>query len=177
MNRFCFKELVIQDYQTIVCELTNSINCHSFRDSFNYLDVNMILEKNPTFKKWLKDNDCVLNKAAIIVTTTRSSYGEPHIDSQENSLALNFPLSNCEYSYTMFYDPSDIDTIVDETKPNGVLYKKIIFKNTPREISRYILDRPILLNTHVPHKIFHNNEKSRYAVSFRFAKDPWHLIE
>jgi hypothetical protein len=77
----------------------------------------------------------------------------------------------------MFYDPSDIDTIVDETKPNGVLYKKIIFKNTPREISRYILDRPILLNTHVPHKIFHNNEKSRYAVSFRFAKDPWHLIE
>lgn len=176
MDTFCFKELNISNYRTIVREFENNINYTSFENNFNYLDIKSILEKTPSLNKWLADNRCVLSKAAIIVSTIRSSVGAPHIDSQVNSLALNFPLSNCEYSYTAFYDPADIDTIIDEEKPNGVLYKKIIFKTAPREISRYVLDRPILLNTHVPHKIFHAHEKSRYAISFRFVNDPWHLV-
>lgn len=176
MDYFCFKGLSIPNYQTIVREFANNINYGPFENNFNYLDVNPTLEKSPSFQKWLEESCCVLTKAAIIVSTIRSSIGAPHVDYQTNSLALNFPLSNCEHSYTAFYNPADIDSIIDEEKSNGVLYKKIIFKNKPREISRYVLDRPILLNTHIPHKIFHGHEKSRYAISFRFVDDPWHLI-
>jgi hypothetical protein len=176
MDTFCFKALTIDNYQEIIHDFVNNTSYDSFENNFNYIDVKSVLEKSPSFKKWLEESYCVLSKAAIIVSTIKSSIGEPHIDSQVNSLALNFPLSNCEHSYTAFYDPADINSIIDEEKPNGVLYKKIIFKKAPREISRYVLDRPILLNTHVPHKIFHGFKKPRYAISFRFVDDPWHLV-
>lgn len=176
MLTFCYKEITIDSYSTVIEQLLETINYNSFRENFTYIDVASILDKNYLLNKWMTDNNCKVNKAAIIVSTIRSSYANPHIDSQENCLALNFPLFNCNDSYTVFYDPNDIDLIIDDIKPNGVIYKKITFNTQPKEISRYKLDRPIILNTKVPHKIFHNSQTPRYAISFRFKEDPWHLI-
>lgn len=176
MSTFCYKEIQIDNYESIISELIKTINYASFRDNFNYLDVDSILNKNFNLFKWANENNCIINKAAIIISTVRSSYADPHIDSQDNYLALNFPLFNCENSYTAFYDLKDVDSIIDDIKPNGVIYKKIVFNSQPKEIDRYKLDRPIILNTKVPHKIFHNSQIPRYAISFRFKEDPWHLV-
>lgn len=176
MSTFCYRKIHINNYQSIISDLIENLDYDSFRDNFNYIDAASILEKNLNLNKWITDNNCKVNKASIIVSTLSASYADPHIDSQANSLALNFPLSNCNNSYTVFYDPNDIDSIIDDIKPNGVIYKKIKFKTSPREIARYILDQPIILNTQVPHKIFHNSQESRYAISFRFKEDPWNLI-
>jgi hypothetical protein len=176
MPTFCYKEIQINNYDSIITDLIRTIDYHSFQNNFNYIDTDSILKTNLNLNKWVIDNNCKVIKSAVIVSTVRSSYADPHIDSQENSLALNFPLSNCNDSYTVFYDPDNIDSIIDEKKPNGVIYKKIKFNTQPREIDRYILDRPIILNTKIPHKIFHNSQAPRYAISFRFERDPWHLI-
>lgn len=176
MFPFCYKEITIDSYTSVMEQLLETVNFNFFQDNFNYIDVSSILQKNFLLNKWIVDNNCKIIKAAVIVSTLKSSYADPHIDSQENCLALNLPLFNCNNSSTVFYDPNDIDSIIDEVKPNGVLYKKIKFKIKPREIDRYTLDRPILINTKVPHKIFHNSQTPRYAISFRFGEDPWHLI-
>jgi hypothetical protein len=174
MSIFCYKKILIENYQSIAFELSNAINLSRYKDNFTYVDLNP--NDIPLFFSWVNANNCSIRKTAIIVSTTESLNADPHIDSQTNSLALNFPLANCSNSYTVFYDPTDIVSMTQYEKSNGVIYKKIRFNNTPKEIERYTLDSAVVINTHIPHKVFHRDSKPRYSLSFRFEEDPWHLI-
>jgi hypothetical protein len=89
-------------------------------------------------------------------------------------LAINIPLENCEDSTTSFWE-SSVPPIPSKT-PNGYTFSTYD-KNFCKKIAEYTLDRPILLNTSVPHEVINNSNKWRRAITLRFIDDPWHLTE
>ena len=116
----------------------------------------------------------VINKN-FIISDQKLNKSPPHIDSQDNSLALNFPIQNCENSYTEFYQiPKDSLMIA---KRNGEVLSKSIISNSFGEcVTKYYLNSAVLINTHQPHKVVCLDHEQRICISFRFVKDPWHLI-
>jgi len=73
-----------------------------------------------------------------------------HIDTGKSALAINIPLENCEDSTTSFWE-SSVPPIPSKT-PNGYTFSTYD-KNFCKKIAEYTLDRPILLNTSVPHEV------------------------
>jgi hypothetical protein len=173
---FIYKKIYIESQ--IQKEIENelaTLNLDIYKEVFNYIDIDEIKKECPMLFRWILDKKLNPIKIAIIITYAGLYDTIPHVDAQINSLALNFPISNCEESDTIFYKtntPLDIEIL---TKPNGVIYKSIKNKDWI-ELDRYTLDRATLINTHVPHKIINRGKNKRIALSIRFDPDPWELI-
>lgn len=160
--------------QDIKTELAN-LDITLYRNNFNYLNIDSVKDQCPTLFYWMRNKNVNPIKVAVIVTRENFYDSTPHIDSQINSLALNFPIKNCENSETIFYSSNEPLEIVTLKKPNGVEYKSIKNKDWS-EIGKYILDGATLLNTHVPHKIINRGSEKRIVMSIRFDPDPWNLV-
>lgn len=170
---FIYRKIHIENYikEAIHQEIKN-LNIKNCKENFNYFAIDDIKIQCPIFFNWMENKKMVAVKAAVIITDANFYNSIPHIDAQVNSLALNFPIENCEETETIFYKTESPLKIKLLTKPNGVIYKSIL--NTDwKEIGRYTLDSPVFLNTHVPHKIVNHGQNRRIALSIRFDPDPW----
>jgi hypothetical protein len=88
-------------------------------------------------------------------------------------LALNIPLINCHQSITELWKSSSAPEI--KKTANGQPYK--IFDITKCEkLTEFILDKPVLFRTDIPHRVINRSELPRKAISIRFKTDPWYLI-
>jgi len=176
---FIYQKILIESdtAQKINYEIIN-LDISSYSEYFNYLNIDYLKNHCPELFKWMRELDLHPVKAAIIITDFNlyDFNSKPHIDMQVNSLALNFPIKNCEESETIFYTTrSPLEKVILK-KPNGVVYASLKNKDWI-EIKKYTLDSAILLNTHIPHKVIHRGKNSRVALSIRFDPDPWELIE
>lgn len=170
---FFYKKLYINDLTGI--DLKRYPFLFKTNNPFEYINVPDVLEKIPEIMTATQKLSLDILKIAIIKTSPLDLDVEPHIDSQENSLALNLPIENCENSYTVFYNLNETSKILTLKKPNGVLYKKIISAKPLSEAERYTLDCPTIINTQAPHKVVYQGSGVRRCMSIRFKKDPWHL--
>jgi hypothetical protein len=88
-------------------------------------------------------------------------------------LALNIPLINCHQSVTELWTNNSEPEIKKTT--NGQPYK--IFDITQCEkLTEFVLDRPVLFRTDIPHRVINRSDFPRKAISIRFKTDPWHLV-
>lgn len=173
---FIYQKIHIEHHlaQKIADEI-NTLDITKCKDNFNYLDIDYARSCCPELFKWLFSKKLNPIKVAVIITEARFYDSIPHIDAQTNSLALNFPIKNCEESETVFYSTeTPLETTILE-KPNGVVYKSLKNKDWI-EIEKYTLDSATVLNTHVPHKIVNRGKNKRVALSIRFDPDPWSLL-
>lgn len=175
---FLFKEIEIENFHDIVEQFKSIADKYRSNNQFyfNHIDRDSFLKDCDLIKKYFDENKCDISVIATIEIPPRSQCNL-HVDTQIiSSLAMNFPILDCEDSYTSMY--KIISGIPSSKKLSSGLTAMDFDGCEAVEISRYYLkDKAILFNTQVPHRVFNNSDELRYAVSFRFKKDPWHLIK
>lgn len=178
MNKenFLFEKIYFSNFKEICDELKFHVLTHlpTNKNNFNHLDSVKLLQGCPLISKWIIENSLILRKIAII-RIDANSVGSLHKDTQQNFLALNFPIVNCKETYTGLYKLiKGTPKIV--TMTNNLTYET--FDDCEfEEITRYnIEDSAILFNTKIPHKVFNPTDSVRISVSFRFDPDPWSLV-
>jgi hypothetical protein len=174
---FLFKEIEIENFYEIINQFNSVIENYRKRNryNFNLIDKRSFLNDCDLVKKYFDDNKCLISNIATIEIAPNSR-GSLHTDSYRNTLAMNFPVFNCENSFTCLYKIVD-GTPFLKMNPHGGTHTDFS-ECVMLETARYcIKDKAILFNTQVPHRVFNNSDYPRLAVSFRFVKDPWHLID
>lgn len=174
---FLFEEIEIENFHEIVEQFNSVIHRYQAKNKlcFNHIDRDSFLKDCDLIKKYFDDNNCMIGYIATIELPPKSQ-GSLHTDSYRNILAMNFPVFNCQDSYTSLYRIIN-GTPYLKSFPNGLKtmsYDDCIYT----EISRYHLtNKAVIFNTQIPHQVFNESDKSRLAISFRFLRDPWHLIK
>jgi hypothetical protein len=177
-NNFLAKNLVIPNYELILGEIQSFYLANMPNDDsqFSHVSPASLVAASPNLKQWLDSNKLVLNKSAIIKTPPPTKHLDPHTDTQYRDLALNFPVKNCEGCYTALYKMTN-GTQNLKVLPNGLTYVTYSADVAFEEITRFILDGPVLFNTKVPHQVWNPTDKLRISASLRFTVDPWFLAE
>lgn len=112
----------------------------------------------------------------VLIQSRPFSIGVIHIDYRprnDNILAINIPLINCQDSITELWETDESNNKVSHT-PDGNPYI-IISKDKCTKIAEFVLDKPVVFNTDIPHSVKNLSSKPRIAISLRFTKDPWNL--
>lgn len=148
--------------------------------TFVHLDSNYVMKFLPALKQYFTDMNMGDIERVAYVSTPPNSVNAVHMDQGPETLALNFPLTDCSNSYTQFLKNNGklvaiplIDTV------NGVEEKRKFMKfvtDDPIEVGRYTLNGPVMLNVKMPHGVVNQGPTLRAGISFRFKKDPWHLV-
>jgi hypothetical protein len=95
------------------------------------------------------------------------------ITSVNQQLAINIPLENCEQSTTKFWKSNKLPSIL--YTPNGHPYTHLAAKDC-EQISQATLTKPFIFDTSILHSVTNPQNVWRRAISIRFRKDPWHLV-
>jgi hypothetical protein len=176
MEQFTYKKIDVENYDAILAELKSF--CEPLIDpdvSFKHLDITHFIDKCPLTMIWFKNHNLELRVVAIVSYKENATELAPHIDTQRFTLALNFPIQNCESSYTAFYKLTKGDTRT-RVMANGTTYIEFVDAEF-NELDRVTLDCATVINTKLPHQVWNTSTKVRTAISFRFTRDPWELVE
>lgn len=114
-----------------------------------------------------KDPDIIKN--IKFFKTIAKGQVSPHCDSR--NVAINIPIQTNKDSYTVFYEEKD-DFETPEVEINGENKhtKAKRFSDIPSCGSVY-LDKPICLNTDLPHGVINNSEEDRILLSISFIEE------
>jgi hypothetical protein len=175
---FLFKEIEIENFHDIVEQFKSVVTRYRSTNQFyfNQIDRDCFLTDCDLIKKYFDEKNCEISVVATVEIPPRSQCNL-HVDTQIiSSLAMNFPVLDCEDSYTSMH--KIISGVPSSKKLSSGLTALDFDDCEAAEISRYYLkDKAILFNTQIPHRVFNNSDRPRLAVSFRFVTDPWHLIK
>ncbi len=115
---------------------------------------------------------------SVLIQVEPRATGRIHTDFRPDKnfgdqLAIQIPLINCEHSLTELWS-SDYEPPVQYTS-NGQPYN---YFDRARciKVSEFVLTQPVLWRTDIPHSVSNNSDNPRLAISLRFKKDPWNLI-
>lgn len=98
---------------------------------------------------------------------------------QKRNIALNFPMVNCEDSYTVFYDAEILkkETMSGKLGENVyVSHAQAVIEETAKELGRCDSSIPHWINVHVPHAPVVNHDRVRSALSIRFHPELFDYI-
>lgn len=99
---------------------------------------------------------------------------------QDNSAAnggtvrLNWPVINCEYSDTIFYENFN-DVKEKKYLDNGTVFHEYKDEDC-KEINRFCLDSPTALDVSIPHRVFCNSFP-RISLTFHLKPNPFWLLK
>jgi hypothetical protein len=113
----------------------------------------------------------------VIINAMGNSVGKIHKDYRphdHNVLAINIPLVNCDNAVTEFWNTTEDPNRVQYTSSGSPF---IGFDHaTCTRIDKFILTRPAVFRTDIPHSVNNYSDKPRLAISLRLVDDPWHLV-
>lgn len=103
----------------------------------------------------------------------------PHIDVMPNpdqKIALNWPVFNCEDTFTTFYEEKPNATPELVRLPNGLPYKKYKYSDVV-ETHRIKINLPTAIRYDILHAVVNETNDIRITVSFRFVSNHWELFD
>jgi hypothetical protein len=174
------------DSSCISTELNQYITDYTqYRIGFNPISIDDLFLNVPSLATWLKTMNCSPSIAFMIRTPHGSNKENAHVDNwvepsmverqnSEYALAINFPIKNTERVTTSFYEY--IDGPIKSMELHGYIRYKYYGNANLREICSYSLTSPVILNVTIPHSVINNSGEDRFALTFRFKHDPWHLL-
>lgn len=154
---------------------------HLTKYTFVHIDIDTTMKQLPTLTKFFNDIGLSELSRIAIITTHPNSIQDPHVDQGEETLGINFPLSGTSATYTqIFRNKGELKFVTshDESK-DGIKRQRRYLKyidDSPEEIGRYELNRPVMLNVKMPHSVVNLSDDERVGISFRFKADPWKLV-
>lgn len=150
--------------------------------TFVHVDINTTMQHLPTLSLYFKQAGISELSRIAIITTHPNSAQDPHVDQGEETLGINFPLAGVSATYTqIFRNKGELKYVTsnDESK-DGIKRQRRYLKyidDSPEEIGRYELNRPVMLNVKMPHSVVNLGQEERVGISFRFKADPWILLD
>jgi hypothetical protein len=135
------------------------------------------------------------NQVVFIKVAPDSHIGTPpHTDGKPGNfphrVAFNWPISNYIEPETVYYQlnegckPVEYMIYEQQVKRGETPRKNLpeIHFHTYRmedvtETHRFTLNTPTLIRVDVPHNVINKTKTFRLSASFRFAENPWHLLE
>lgn len=171
---FFWKHIEIENYDNILSQMQNAMApvllATPERGFFHY-DKDKFKEECPLFMDWATNNSLEIRVIAIIKTLATHPQ-DIHRDfipaAPGNTYALNLNIHNCVETYTrMFKLKDDIELPPVSYGPNGKPFFSYSEENCV-EVSRYTLEKPVILNVAQIHQVVNKTDKTRISVSFRF---------
>ena len=144
---------------------------------WNTLDCVKVLEYIPELKvSCAKIINHPITMIAIIHRNARQA-GGVHIDVGGYNYRILWPVSNCQGSYTKFFDLNG-NNIIEKKGPEGDTFLTFEKKNTLIEIDALELVAPAVFNTRTPHGVWTNPtcNESRLTATIQFGKFPLEQI-
>lgn len=102
----------------------------------------------------------------------------PHTDvmpSPDQKVAINWPVFNCENTYTCFYEEKPTANPQLVKLNNGLPYKKYSYDDVI-ETHRIKINKPVALRYDILHAVVNETSNVRITVSFRFETNHWELF-
>lgn len=178
-NVFVYKELNIPKFEKIKEEIhkfyQTATATFSYPGIFTIVKKDEVLNSLPTLSSWFIENQLEVKRVAYISIAARGRQ-VVHVDHGEFELAMNFPVINCKNVLTEFFEFKEQDLSIDYTKTTNLPFLNYNDIDNKSSICSFELIKPILLNIKMPHRVVNNTSLERISLSFRFEKDPWHLI-
>lgn len=175
------------DIDKIQSRLSNYFpHLDSFQLGFTEINLIELLSSVPCLSEWFEELKCPPTHCYLIRTPHGSDSSNAHVDNWHESpinkhentgfvLGINFPISNVEGTMTDFYEYIDGPVKNLDFGSYDVIYR-FYGKANLKKIGSYTLDRAVIINTSIPHSVINFTNKDRYALTFRFKNDPWHLF-
>lgn len=148
-------------------------------DFFNRFDLKEFLPYAPELAEtfdYLNVN--VKNTVLAIIKVDPRLKNVPHTDlppGHKYGVGLNWPIFNCEDTYTVFYKRLN-DNYETLLLDNNEMYYYYLPESIEEE-HRIKINKPTAIRVDVPHNIINNTNLPRYTASFRFENPPWHLLD
>jgi hypothetical protein len=159
-NDFIYELTIDLDLEKIT-ELVKKIQFNKMPDMAGHHR----LVKNDPYMSSLKDRFPFLSPIFNIYTTRPFGQIPLHIDAKR-SCAFNIPIEYTEESETIFYglvgDP------VLQYNPQNVFY---FVNSSVKELFRFSLVRPVLINNSGPHKVLNHSKNHRVILSWSVHED------
>lgn len=118
-----------------------------------------LVESHPYLQE-LKNQFDFLSPLYNIYTLPGKKIISLHVDAQRKA-ALNFPIDNTEHSHTIFYEYQEDPVFVYDAEN---VYNLI--KSQVKEIYRFSLTTPTLINNSIPHCVINYSDKDRVILSW-----------
>lgn len=103
----------------------------------------------------------------------------PHTDTMESpdmKVAINWPIYNCEETFTTFYEAKPGVVPVPSILSNGLPYTKYEYDQV-NETHRMKINVPTAIRYDVLHAIVNDTPNIRMTASFRFESNHWELFK
>jgi hypothetical protein len=142
---------------------------------YNSLDRVDFFKKFPTIEAFLKlKNVQCIGIGLIKIFYNKVAIHQDNSASKGGTVRINWPVLNCEYSDTIFYENFNG---IKETKllDNGTIYHEYRDENC-REINRMRLDVPSALDVSIPHRVW-CEQFPRISLTFHLKPNPKWLLE
>jgi hypothetical protein len=190
MTYITYKHLMVPNLKEIQQELRRFILPHCSNKPTGLWSINSddFISSCPETVDYLKLNNLLdyLKKVCYIVVHPGTKEKDAHVDvdieppmssgESNGCLSLNFGIYNCINTPVIFYEylsgPKQYMPLPNSSEGPYIFYAGSELK----EIDRYALDNPIIMNNTVPHAIHNDTKNVRISISFRFTQDPWHLF-
>jgi hypothetical protein len=129
----------------------------------------------PQLTSWLERTKLLTKFQRLLYTQDMTQGSPPHVDTLDPghcSYSINIPLSNCEGTYTAWYEyADDTKTLTQQTRLyNPTMAATVLPNATYREIHRIETVRPYIVNTTVLHGAVCTNPLRR-LVGIRFLPE------
>jgi hypothetical protein len=175
-NNFVYKVIDIPELDAIHNEVRSYAlsQIPNYTEAFNLVNLPEMMNACPKTFEWMLNAGLMPRVCALIIQPPGADLRGTHTDTQVNDLALNFSIKNTKNTYTGFYKVVSGE-VIRKTLPNGVEWDN--FEQAElEEIARIDLEKPTIINTKVPHAVHNPTLNPRISISFRFVKDPYHLV-
>lgn len=147
---------------------------------FNPVGAARLYDAAPEFETLFKKYNLEDFTGVAIIRALPASVAPnfPHTDimpSPDQKIAINWPVFNCEETYTCFYQAKQDAKPHVEKLPNGLPYSKYSYEDVV-ETHRIKIDRPVAIRYDILHAVENKTNKTRITASFRFKSNHWEFF-
>lgn len=142
---------------------------------YNNLDHKMFIENFPEIKSFLESNKTFCVGIGLIkIFYNKVAIHQDNSAVKGGTIRVNWPVVNCEYSDTIFYENFNG---IKETKflDNGIVFHEYKDEDC-REIDRVCLNSPTALDVSIPHRVL-CEKFPRISLSFHLKPNPTWLLK
>jgi len=174
---FYWKNIHIDNYDALIKEMQECMSYQLLNDNkfgLYHYDLDIFQQTCPLFNEWVNSKSLSIRRIAIIkiYPGKRQDIHRDFLEDSTNTFGLNLNLYNCVNNYTRMFELIDSNFKPPVSYgPNGKPFYSYN-ENHCREVTRYNLEKPVLLDLNKLHQVVNLTNDIRLSVSFRFTTRP-----